>query len=127
MVTCNADSLTDAISGITDENAEKYLNLAINRITAHGYEISILTGTAGSMTATVTQAELGWIQAVAIAIYAKEIKNSGSGSSSVSIPGYSASDSSATGAGIGDPDELAESAATKLSKTEESDYSRAFI
>jgi hypothetical protein len=115
MPTLDADSLIIE-DDITDIVKETILDAAINRITSHGYTIGNLSGTAGSKSKTVTQTELGWIQAVAVAIYAKEYKQG-----NVNVGGLS---SSASGLSVKDPDELAENAVYELSKT---DWSRAIV
>jgi hypothetical protein len=127
MATLNAASLTGLLSAtLAADDAENLIDAAINRITAHGYEIGNLQGTALTKSRSVTQAELGWIQAVAVALY-PAYKNSGSTSSSYGIGSISQSTSTSLSAGQGastNPDQLAEQAASQLSK---SDFSRAII
>ena len=94
MVTLDATSLSNLVdTSLAAATAENIIDAAINRIAGYGYTIVNLTGTAGTKTLTVTQAELGWVQSVAVAIYAREYKNSGSTSQSVSANGLSSSSS----------------------------------
>jgi hypothetical protein len=126
MPTLNAASLTGLISAnLSAANAENLIDAAINRISAHGYEIGNLQGTAGTKTRSVTQSELGWIQSVAIALY-PTYQNNGSQTKSFSAGGLSHSNSSG-GTGLnasGNPEQMAEQAAIQLSKN---NYSAAFI
>jgi hypothetical protein len=122
MATLDADVLTDVVSGLTDDTvALAILNAACSRITANGYTISRIPS--GSTSKTVNDDELGWIQTVAVAIYAKEYKQSGAQAQSYGIGGISSSSNASTSS-TGNPDDLARQAAIQLSKT---DWSRAFI
>jgi hypothetical protein len=125
MPTLDADSLTNIISDTVDDtDAENLLDAAINRIAANGYEIHNLSGTAGSKSCAVSKAELGWIQTVALAIYA-QWKTSGSSSDSYSMGIISQSESSSSST-LGSPDDLAQKAANQLIKTDTS-WGRAII
>lgn len=134
MVTLNAASLTSLLKDtVTATVAEIVIDAACNRITAHRYKIRPLDGTAGSKSRNVTQEELGWIQTVAIAIYASEYKTSGASASSASLgigafsTSTSSSQSNSSFTGGNDPDALAEQAATILREIAQSDWSRAII
>lgn len=128
MPTLNAASLTSLLSvdTLTADDAENLLDAAINRITAHGYSIGVLQGTALTKSRTVSQAELGWIQAVAVALY-PIYASSGNTSESYGAGGinYSSSSGSSTGQNAANnPEQLAEQAAVQLSR---SDWSRSII
>jgi hypothetical protein len=127
MPTLNAASLTTILSATIDvDDAENLIDAAINRIVAHGYAIGNLTGTTPTKSRNVSQAELGWIQAVAVALY-PAWKNSGSTSTSRSIAGLSMSDSNSNSMGqnaSNNPEQLAEQAAQALAQN---DWARAII
>jgi hypothetical protein len=127
MPTLNAASLTGLLSATLDaDDAENLIDAAINRITAHGYQIGNLQGTALTKSRSVTQAELGWIQAVAAALY-PTYQNSGSTGQSFGLGGLSQSTSNSSSMGqnaSNNPEQLAEQAAVQLSR---SDWSRAII
>jgi hypothetical protein len=127
MATLNAASLTGLLKAtLAAADAENLIDAAINRINAHGYEITNLGGTAGTKTKTVSRAELGWIQAVAVALY-PTYQNSGSASSSLGLGALSQSTSNSTSQGQNannNPEQLAEQAAKQLNQ---SDWSRAII
>jgi hypothetical protein len=126
MPTLDADSLTNIISDtVADIDAENIIDAAINRIAANGYEIHNLSGTAGSKSCAVSKAELGWIQTVALSIYA-QWKTSGSSSDSYSMGLISQSESSSSSSALGSPDDLAQKAANQLIKTDTS-WGRAII
>lgn len=119
MPTVTETTLSDIVdSTMSAIVAENILDAAANKITAHGYAIGNLTGTAGSKSKSVTQAELGWLQTVAIAIYAKDYKQGGANSQSTGLGNLS------TVTSAGDSDALAEQAAKQLNQT---DWNRAFI
>lgn len=125
MVTLNAASLSNLVdTGLAAATAEYYIDGALAKISAYGYELTALTGTAGSKTKTVSQAELGWIQSVAVAVYTQAKLNTNS-SKSVSAGGISLNQSQPNTFGsAASPEELAKQAAFQLSKQ---DFSRAFI
>jgi hypothetical protein len=127
MPTLNAASLTGLLSATLDaDDAENLIDAAINRIVAHGYPIGNLTGTALTKSRNVSQAELGWIQAVAVALY-PVYQSSGSTSSSLGIAGLSRSNSYSSNMGqnsSNNPEQLAEQAAQALAQN---DWARAII
>jgi hypothetical protein len=127
MATLNAASLTGLLSAtVAVADAENLIDAAINRITAHGYQIGNLTGTTPNKTKSVSQAELGWIQAVAVALY-PTYQNSGATNESIGVGSISHSSGVSSSMGqnaANNPEQLAEQAAIQLSKC---DWSRAII
>jgi hypothetical protein len=127
MPTLTASSLTGLLSASLDvDDAENLIDAAINRISAHGYAIGNLTGSTPNKSRSVTQAELGWIQAVAVALF-PTYQNSGSTSTAFTISGLSKSVSNSVSQGANantNPEQLAEQAALQLGRN---DWSRAFV
>jgi hypothetical protein len=120
MATLDADTLTDVTDLTDDTVALKIVNAACSRITAHGYTIQRIPE--GSTSRTVNDKELGWVQTVAVAIYAKDYLNSGMSSKGDGVSVLSSSANSGS-----DPDVLAEQAAAKLLTLEDTDFNQAFI
>ena len=127
MATITASSLTGLLSAtLAADDAENLLDAAINRITAHGYQIGNLQGTALTKSRSVTQAELGWIQAVAVALYPTYL-NSGATGTSYGLGAIAESSSTSSSMGqnaSGNSEQLAEQAAVQLSR---SNWTRAII
>ncbi len=91
---------TNVDSSYTATKWEAAIDQAINELNTYGKTLDLpnMTGAAGSKTLSVTSAEAGAIQAVAVAIYS-QIKQSGSQSSSFGVGGLSMSSSSGQGSG----------------------------
>jgi hypothetical protein len=98
---------------------EACIDQAINKINGYARDdiLPNMTGTAGSKTVSVTSSQAGFIQTVAVAIYANS-KSAGATSSSVGIGGLNKSSSTSTGGENDSPDDLAKEAALYLKEIE---------
>jgi hypothetical protein len=106
---------TNIDSAFTATKWEACIQQAINKINGYARDdiLPDMAGTAGSKTVSVTSGQAGFIQDIAVAIYARD-KNAGATSSSYGLGSLSQSSSTSTGAGASQVDELAKAAALHL-------------
>ena len=121
MVTITAsdlDTLLNLDSDVPDATLEAIIDLAVDKLNLYlkGKELSNMAGTAGSKTLSVESRERGAIIPVAIAIYNRDYKLSGSESTSTSL-GPMSTASSISG-NVTSVEALAEKAADELKELE---------
>jgi hypothetical protein len=106
---------TNIDSAFTATKWEACIQQAINKINGYARDdiLPDMAGAAGSKTVSVTSGQAGFIQDIAVAIYARD-KNAGATSSSYGLGSLSQSSSTSTGAGASQVDELAKAAALHL-------------
>jgi hypothetical protein len=110
---------TNIDSAFTATKWEACIQQAINKINGYARDdiLPDMAGTAGSKTVSVTSGQAGFIQDIAVAIYARD-KNAGATSSNFGMGGISSGSSTSTGAGASQVDELAKAAALYLKEIE---------